>query len=374
MSSNKEPVTPPATTARNTGTTIKKPRKTTRGKTQQDSEAESSGHVLTHDASAEEPGDNNDTDTQTMMRLMMSMQLQLMELQLTLLQNPIDTGQGRQPTQQQPFDMPPRSGSKQISIPPPTMRPEEPTSAVRRTQQADLASLPPPGEDLKKFDMNLNEHPYDKNAQEEVSTPPSDNDSSSDEYNYMSVDSGSDTDIGYETDITEDDTDIDADEDGTSDGNHDTSDFAELFDDNEDSLNYPTSGPIVPPPQVIDNGATTETTITHDIGGNSTSIPNTYLLPTQFPTTTDDKVDDTDTKLRPKKGYKLATVVEKKITLEIIGIPNSYNEALTSKHNEKWKVAMAKEMDCWHFVFRSGQPKGLLGLRPIPGRWTITSL
>ena len=308
MSSNKEPVTPPATTARNTGTAIKKPRKTTRGKTQQDSEAESSGHVLTHDASAEEPGDNNDTDTQTMMRLMMSMQLQLMELQLTLLQNPIDTGQRRQPTQQQPFDMPPRSGSKQISIPPPTMRPEEPTSAVRRTQQADLASLPPPGEDLKKFDMNLNEHPYDKNAQEEVSTPPSDNDSSSDEYNYMSVDSGSDTDIGYETDITEDDTDIDADEDGTSDGNH------------------------------------------------------------------DDKVDDTDTKLRPKKGYKLATVVEKKITLEIIGIPNSYKEALTSKHNEKWKVAMAKEMDCWHFVFRSGQPKGFLGLRPIPGRWTITSL
>jgi len=187
----------------------------------------------------------------------------------------------------------------------------------------------------------------------------------------MSVDSGSDIDIGYETDITEDDTDMDADEDGTGDGNHDTSDFAELFDNNEHSLNYPTSDPIVPPPQVIDNGAATETTIAHDVGGNSTSILNNYLLSTQFPTTTDNKVDNTDTQLVTEKGYKLATVVQKKITLEIIGIPNSYKKALTSKHSEKWKVAMAKEIDCWHFVFRSGLPKGL---RPIPGRWTITSL
>jgi hypothetical protein len=44
--------------------------------------------------------------------------------------------------------------------------------------------------------------------------------------------------------------------------------------------------------QVIDNGATTETTITHDV-----DIPNTSVLPMQFPTTTNDKVDDTDTRL-----------------------------------------------------------------------------
>jgi hypothetical protein len=73
------------------------------------------------------------------------------------------------------------------------MRPEESISAIRKPQQADLASLPPPVEDPKRFDTNLNDHPYDRSAQEEESTP-SDNDSSSDEYDYMSVDSGSDTD------------------------------------------------------------------------------------------------------------------------------------------------------------------------------------
>ena len=56
----------------------------------------------------------------------------------------------------------------------------------------------------------------------------------------MSVDSGSDTDIGYETDMTETDADTDTDEDDNGDGNHDTSDFAKLFDDNEHPLDYPT--------------------------------------------------------------------------------------------------------------------------------------
>jgi len=102
-----------------------------------------------------------------------------------------------------------------------------------------------------------------------------DNDSSSGEYNDMSVDSGSDTDIGYEADITEGDADMDADEGGNGDGNHDTSDFAELFDDND---YYLTSDSVVPPPQVINNGATTETTITHDVEGNSTSIPILEIL------------------------------------------------------------------------------------------------
>ena len=105
MSSNKEPVTPPATTAKTTVTAIRKPRKTNRGKTQQDSEAESSGYVSTHEASADEPGDNNDfeetpiprdkgkqpirnppetldtLDTHTMMQFMMNMQQQLTNLQ-----------------------------------------------------------------------------------------------------------------------------------------------------------------------------------------------------------------------------------------------------------------------------------------------------
>jgi hypothetical protein len=396
--SSKEPVTPPATTAKNnTGTAVRRPKKTARGKTQsQDSEADASGYAST--PSADEPGDDDDIedtpiprdkgkqplrnppeipdkpDMQIMMQFMMDTQLQLMQLQLTLLQNQKDTRQYR-PTQHQPFDMPPSNGSKQIAVPPPTMRPEEPVSAVRRTQQPDLASLPPPVEDLKKFDINLNEHPYDRSAQEETSSPPSDNDSSSDEYNYMSVDSGSDTDIGYETDITESDADMDANmdtaEDNDGDEDHDISDFAKLFVVNEHSLNYPNkfaSDPVVRPPQVIDNGATTEMTITHDIEGNSASIPNTSLLSTKFPTTTDDKVDDTDNQLGTEKGYKLATVVEEKITLETIGILNSHKEALASRHSEKWKVAMAKEIDYWHLlVFPSGLPL-------IPRRWTVTSL
>jgi hypothetical protein len=58
------------------------------------------------------------------------------------------------------------------------------------------------------------------------------------------------------------------------DGNHDTSDFAELFDDNDYSLTLD----LVSPPQVIDNGVTTETTITHDVEGNSTSIPILKIL------------------------------------------------------------------------------------------------
>ena len=61
---------------------------------------------------------------------------------------------------------------------------------------------------------------------------------------------------------------------GRDDGNYDTSDLAKLFDDNDYSL----TSDLVPPPQVIDNGATMEMIITHDVEGNSTSIPILKIL------------------------------------------------------------------------------------------------
>src|SRR5467141_5369984 len=83
-----------------------------------------------------------------------------------------------------------------------------------------------------------------------------DNDTSSNEYNCMNVDSDSGTDIGYETDMTEDNANMDVIEDSGGDEDHDISDFAELFADNEHSLEYLTrfsSDQVALLPQVIDN-------------------------------------------------------------------------------------------------------------------------
>jgi hypothetical protein len=61
------------------------------------------------------------------------------------------------------------------------------------------------------------------------------------EDNRLNVDSDSEADIGYETDLqlTEVDADTDVDEDGDGDENHDNGDLAELFVDNKHYLNYP---------------------------------------------------------------------------------------------------------------------------------------
>jgi hypothetical protein len=203
------------------------------------------------------------------------------------------------------------------------------------------------------------------------------NDSSSDEC----VDSDSSSDIGYETDLTEvndlteDNADMDAAEDNDGDEDYDISDFA----DNEHSLEYPTmfpSGEAVLLPRAIDNGVDRATMETDNKEEISTTTPNTFLPPTTFPTTTNDKVDHTDHQSGAEKGYKLAAVMGK-IALETIGTLNSYKEALASKHSEHWKGAMAKgigeieETGCWHLVHQSDLPKGM---RPIPGRWTVMSL
>jgi hypothetical protein len=172
-------------------------------------------------------------------------------------------------------------------------------------------------------------------------------DSSSDEC----VDSDSSSDIGYETDLTEVNTDRDVDEDDGG-KDHDISDFAEFFSDYEHSSNYPTRFPssqVVPLPRVTDNGVneatmetteTTETTMANDIepipASTTPILPANHSQPTNPPTTIDDKVDDLDDNL--ETGQKMK---------EIEG------------------------MGCWHLFHQSDLPKGM---RPIPGRWTVTSL
>jgi hypothetical protein len=171
-----------------------------------------------------------------------------------------------------------------------------------------------------------------------------DDDSSSNKYNCMNVDSDSGTDIDYETDITEGDADTDAVEDNDGDEDHDVSDFAKLFADNEHSLEYPTkflSGEAVLPPRVIYNN-----------GVDGATMDSTTFSPlTTYPTAMDDKVGDMDDPL----GTENECSVEKSIQ-ETIGIPSSYKEALTSRHSDKWKEAMAKEIEeigCWRLVRHS---------------------
>jgi hypothetical protein len=109
---------------------------------------------------------NTPADMQFMMQSMVDMQLQPNRHKATSTTNLAST-----------FRHATKAWIKANCHPPPTMRPEELISAVRRTQHTDLVSQPPPVEDPKQFDLSLNEHPYDKSAQD---TPPSDSDSSSD--------------------------------------------------------------------------------------------------------------------------------------------------------------------------------------------------
>jgi hypothetical protein len=89
---------------------------------------------------------------------------------------------------------------------------------------------------------------------------------------------------------------------------------------NKHSLNYPNRvalDPVIPPPQVIDDGATPETSDEEDI---STAVPSTFPQPTKSPMTIDDKVDDMNDSLKTGQGCKLAVALTQKATR----IPNSY--------------------------------------------------
>ena len=111
---------------------------------------------------------------------------------------------------------------------------------------------------------------------------------STDDSSSECFDSGSETDIGYETDITGANTDMDAAEDNDGDEDYDISNFAELFADNEHSQEYPTrfpSGEGVLLPRVIDNGvdgAMTETTMINDVEPIPTPTSTAPILPADY--------------------------------------------------------------------------------------------
>jgi hypothetical protein len=71
--------------------------------------------------------------------------------------------------------------------------------------------------------------------------------------------------------------------------------------------------------------------------------PANHSGPTRSLATTSDEVEDVDDWLETAQGYKLVAAV--KSTQKAIGTLNSYKEALTSRHSDKLKEAMSKEIE-----------------------------
>jgi hypothetical protein len=126
-----------------------------------------------------------------------------------------------------------------------------------------------------------------------------------------------------------------------NDEDHDVSDFAKLFTDNEHPWNIRPNFP-----QARSSTGYQQWRRWCDNGLD-------YFSPLpKYPTTVDDKVGDIC--MDDLLGTEKECSVEKS-TQETIGI-NSYKEALTSRHSDKWKEAMAKEIEeigCWRLVRQS---------------------